>query len=89
MLATDCSIEGPESLTDGAIGLLVDEVASGGGAHLSFCLFNEGGLGSTHQGRAGGASDGGDVASCESVGRGNDGRVHRVSVLSLDRTTAL
>ena len=75
VLAADDSVESTESLTDGAIGLLVDEVATGGGTHLSFCLFNEEGFGSTHQGGAGGASDGFNVASdkCVVGGGGNDG----------------
>ncbi len=45
VLAANGSIESAESLTDLAVGLLVDEVASGGGAHLAFGLLNEQGLG--------------------------------------------
>ena len=81
MLATDGSIEGTEGLTDFAIGLLVDEVAAGGGAHLALGLFNEEGFGRTHQGRAGGARDGGDVPSSESVVGSDDGRIHIVEHL--------
>ena len=75
MLAADGSVESTESLTDLAVGLLVDEVATGGGAHLALGLLNEQGLGSTHKGGAGGTGDGSDVASYESVvgGGGNDG----------------
>ena len=75
VLAAERRVESAESLTDLAVGLLVDEVASGGGAHLAFGLFNEEGLGSTHKGGAGLCGDGGDVASNESVvgGGGDDG----------------
>ena len=75
VLTADGSVESAESLTDLSIGLLVDEVATGGGAHLAFGLFNEQGLGSTHKDGAGLCRDGGDVASNESVvgGGGDDG----------------
>ena len=75
VLAADSSVESAESLTDFAVGLLVDEVASGGGAHLAFCLLNQEGLAGSHKGGAGLGSDGGDVASNESVvgGGGDDG----------------
>lgn len=77
VLAADSSVEGPESLTDGAIGLLVDEVASGGGAHLAFCLLNEQGFGGPHQCGAGLGGDSGNVASNESVvGGGGDDGIH-------------
>ena len=75
MLAADGRIERAESLTDLAVLLEVDEVASRGGAHLALGLLNEKGFGSSHQGRASGTGDGGDVASYESVvgGGGDDG----------------
>ena len=75
VLAADGSVESAESLTDLAVGFLVDEVASGGGAHLAFCLLNKKGFGGSHKGRAGLGRDGGDVAGNESVvgGGGNDG----------------
>lgn len=75
VLAAEGGVESAESLTDGAVSLLVDEVASGGGAHLAFGLLNEQGLGSAHKGGAGFGRDGGDVASYESVvgSGGNDG----------------
>ena len=75
VLAADGWVESTEGFTDFAVGLLVDEVASGGGAHLALGLLNEKGFGSSHQGRASGTGDGGDVASYESVvgGGGDDG----------------
>ena len=75
VLAADGSVESAESLTDFAVGLLVDEVASRGGAHLALGLFNEEGLGSSHKGGAGLGGDSGNVASNESVvgGGGDDG----------------
>ena len=74
MLAAEGGVERAESLTDLAVGLLVDEVASGGGTHLAFCLLNEKGLAGSHKGGAGLGGDGGDVASNESVvGGGDDG----------------
>ena len=50
VLAAEGGIESAESFTDLAVGLLVDEVASGGGAHLAFCLLNEQGLAGSHKG---------------------------------------
>ena len=75
VLAADGSVESAEGFTDLAVGLLVDEVASGGGAHLAFGFLYEQGLGSTHKAGAGGTGDGSDVASNESVvgGGGDDG----------------
>ena len=87
VLAANGSVESAESLTDLAIGLLVDEVASGGGAHLALGLLNEKGLGSSHQGRAGGTGDGGDVASNESVvGGGGDDGSHIAKALSVKQS---
>ena len=81
VLAADGSIESAESLTDLAVGLLVDEVASRGGAHLALGLLNEEGLGSSHKGGAGGTGDGSDVASNESVVGGGDDGGHILSCL--------
>jgi len=75
VLAAEGRVESAESFTDLAVGLLVDEVASGGGAHLAFCLLNEKSLAGSHKGGAGLGRNGGDVASNESVvgGGGDDG----------------
>ena len=88
VLAADGSIESAESLTDLAVGLLVDEVASRGGAHLALGLFNEEGLGSSHKGGAGGTGDGSDVASNESVvGGGGDDGSHIQKALGVKQST--
>ena len=81
VLAADGSVESAESLADFAIGLAVNEVASGSGAHLAFGLFNEEGLGCTHKRGAGGERDGSDVPSCESVVGGDDGGGHNLKQL--------
>ena len=86
VLAADGSVESAESLTDLAVGLLVDEVASGGGAHLAFGLLNEQGLGSTHKTGAGGTGDGSDVASNESVVGGGDDGSHIQKALSVKQS---
>ena len=75
VLAADGSVESAESLTDLSIGLRIDEVATGGGAHLAFGLLNQEGLAGSHKDGAGLCRDDGDVASNESVvgGGGDDG----------------
>ena len=94
VLAADGGVESAESLTDLAVGLLVDEVASGGGAHLAFGLLNEQSLAGSHKGGAGLCRDGGDVASYESIVGGGDDGGHilvclRVELLSLFYITKL
>lgn len=87
VLAAEGGVESAESLTDLAVGLLVDEVASGGGAHLAFGLLNQEGLGSSHKAGAGGTGDGSDVASNESVvGGGGDDGSHIQKALSVKQS---
>ena len=85
VLAADGGVESAESLTDLAVGLLVDEVASGGGAHLALGFLNEKSLAGSHKGGAGLGGDGGDVASNESVvGSGGDDGCHILSCLMVE-----
>ena len=85
VLAADGGVESAESLTDLAVGLPVDEVASGGGAHLALGLLNEKGFAGSHKSGAGLGGDSGDVASNESVvGSGGDDGCHILSCLMVE-----
>ena len=96
VLAAESRIEATEGFTD-LLGLArlrhfeVDEVATGGGTHLSLGFLDEQSLGGSHQGGAGLDGDGFDVASNESVvgGGGDDGGFHSKLALSVKHSISL
>ena len=84
VLAADGSVESAESLTDLAVGLLVDEVASGGGTHLPLGFLNQEGLAGSHKCGAGLDGDGFNVAGDKSVVGGGDDGSHILSCLMVE-----